>query len=76
MTLVEVSRKYDVHQNQVALWKRQAQDNLSMIFEKESKSSSQSDAKEMHAKMGRQAMEIEVFRQAAQVNCNQCSKGY
>ena len=64
-TLVEVSQEYQVHQNQVAQWKRQAQDNLALIFEKEGKSSkSDLEAKEMHAKIGRQAMEIDFLEKA------------
>ena len=64
-TLAEVSQEFQVHQNQVAIWKRQAQENLEMVFEKGSKSSSSDlEVKEMHAKIGRQALEIDFLELA------------
>ena len=64
-TLAEISQEYQVHQNQVTIWKRQAQESLEMVFEKESRSKSADlEVKEMHAKIGKQALEIDFLENA------------
>ncbi len=37
LTLQEIAKKYDVHPNQISLWKKQAIDNLPEIFERPNK---------------------------------------
>ena len=37
MTLQEIAKKYDVHPNQISLWKKQAIENLPEIFERPNK---------------------------------------
>ncbi|MCA1951081.1 MAG: transposase [Treponema sp.] len=46
MTLQEIASKYDVHPNQISLWKKQVIENLPEIFERPNKKSES----EQHAK--------------------------
>ncbi len=39
LTLQEIAKKYDVHPNQISLWKKQAIENLPDIFERPNKKS-------------------------------------
>lgn len=37
LTIQEIAKKYDVHPNQISLWKKQAIENLPEIFERPNK---------------------------------------
>lgn len=37
LTIQEIAKKYDVHPNQIALWKKQAIENLPELFERPNK---------------------------------------
>ena len=39
LTIQEIAKKYDVHPNQISLWKKQAIDNMPDIFERPNKKS-------------------------------------
>lgn len=39
LTLQEIAKKYDVHPNQISLWKKQAIENLPELFERPNKKS-------------------------------------
>ena len=39
LTIQEIAKKYDVHPNQISLWKKQAIENLPDIFERPNKKS-------------------------------------
>ncbi len=55
-TLVELAARFQVHANQIAEWKKQLLDKAPEIFDKEKKSN-EPDVNELHAKIGRLAME-------------------
>ena len=49
LTLQEIAKKYDVHPNQISLWKKQAIENLPDIFERPNKKSdSEREAEEKY----------------------------
>jgi transposase len=55
-TLVELAAQFQVHPNQIAEWKKQLREKAPEIFDK-GKKSEEPDVKELHAKIGRLAME-------------------
>jgi len=64
-TIQEIAAKHQVHPNQVSTWKRQAVEGMVDVFAKGGKSSGASDAevKELHAKIGRLAVENDFLSQ-------------
>ena len=65
-TLAELTQKHDVHANQITQWKSQLLERASSIFggETESAASPPVDLKELHAKIGEQALEIDFLGRA------------
>jgi transposase len=55
-TLSKLSSRFQVHPNQITQWKQQLLQGASEVFEKNIKSR-EPDVKELHAKIGRLAME-------------------
>jgi transposase len=56
-TLSELSDRFQIHRNQIALWKKQLLDRAEEIFAKEKAGESDSGVKDLHAKIGRLTME-------------------
>lgn len=56
-TLVELSQRFQVHQNLIVQWKKQLLDRADEVFEKEKKQEEGPSTKELHAKIGQLAME-------------------
>jgi transposase len=64
-TIQEIAAKHQVHPNQISAWKRQAVDGMADVFSRGGKASGPSEAeiKELHAKIGRLAVENDFLSQ-------------
>jgi len=61
-TLTELATQYDVHPNQITTWKTQLLEGAEGVFGNEAaKCSPPPDIKELHAKIGQQALEIDLY---------------
>ena len=60
-TVIEIAERFDVHPTQVTQWKTQLLDGAAEAFGGEGAKSSQPDIKELHAKIGQQALEIDFL---------------
>jgi transposase-like protein len=64
-TIQEIAARHQVHPNQVSTWKRQAVDGLAEVFARGGKADGPSEAevKDLHAKIGRLAVENDFLSQ-------------
>ena len=61
-TIAEVAQKHDVHPNQVTEWRRQLLERAADVFGTGSAAAEPApDLKELHAKIGQQALEIDFL---------------
>jgi transposase len=64
-TLAELAKQYDVHANQITDWKNQLLERASGVFGGEAAvQGPKADLKELHAKIGQQALEIDFLEGA------------
>jgi transposase len=64
-TIQEIAAKHRIHPNQVSLWKKQAVEGLSGVFSGKGRPQgpSESEVKDLHAKIGRLAIENDFLAQ-------------
>jgi len=64
-TLAELSKQFDVHQNQIQDWRRQLLDKADQVFDRGGSSPAESEhkVKELHAKIGQLTMERDFLEQ-------------
>ena len=64
-TLAELSKQFDVHQNQIQDWRRKLLDQADQVFGRGGASPSESEhkVKELHAKIGELTMERDFLEQ-------------
>lgn len=64
-TLAELSKQYDVHPNQITDWKNQMIERAASVFGGgEAAAEPKADLKDLHAKIGQQALEIDFLEGA------------
>lgn len=68
MTLAELSKKHNVHPNQISKWKKQAVENMSGMFERgadKRTENHEAEIKELHAKIGQLTVERDFLVSAS-----------
>ena len=60
-TLAEMAKHYDVHPHQITEWKNQLVERAAGVFGAEAVAAPKADLKELHAKIGQQALEIDFL---------------
>ena len=63
-SLSDLAERFQVHRNQVALWKKQLQEHAEGVFVRERQGDADQCIKDLHAKIGRLTMENDFLSSA------------
>lgn len=72
-TIAEISKHYQVHPTQVALWKKQLLDGVDSVFESTSPKTEKTDEPgnaELYEQIGKLNMQLEWLKKKVAENCN------